>query len=87
MKASLLALAKSIYNIIKLMYIPLCRSILLNLFSILVFITHSSFSTLLWVKLELGPPPASAILAGTTLDPGTVYITGNPHNLFVGSRE
>ena len=57
MKASLLALAKSIYNIIKLMYIPLCRSILLNLFSILVFITHSPFSTLLWVKLELGPPP------------------------------
>ena len=86
MKASLLALAKSIYNIIKLMYIPLCRSILLNLFSILVFITHSPFSTLLWVKLELGPR-ASAILAGTTLDPGTVYITGNPHNLFVGSRE
>ena len=30
MKASLLALAKSIYNIIKLMYIPLCRSILLT---------------------------------------------------------
>ena len=57
MKALLLALAKSIYNIIKLMYIPLCRSILLNLFSILVFITHSPFSTPLWVKLELGPPP------------------------------
>ena len=61
----------------------------IDLFSILVFITHSPFSRPVWARLELGLRirPASAILAGTAIDPGTVYITGHPHNLFVGSGE
>ena len=49
MKAPLLALAKSIYNIIKLMYITFMSVHSTDLFSILVFITHSPFSRLLWV--------------------------------------